>query len=94
MEPQPCNDQQAHMTNVLEILFQCRSSKALFDSDHPDDARDECIRLLLECGARCAMCADTPAVACTIRDALQLARVPQHLNKAVVGMAIALQQPI
>jgi hypothetical protein len=51
VEPQPCDDtQQAHMSLVMEALCTGPHSKELFD-DQPDDARDECTRLLIARGA-------------------------------------------
>ncbi|KAG1654341.1 hypothetical protein FOA52_010652 [Chlamydomonas sp. UWO 241] len=91
MKPQPCDDQRTCMTKVLETLCQGRLSKALFDSDQPDDIRDECIRLLLERGARCTACAGTPVVSRVVCELAQMAHVPQLINDAVVGMAVARQ---
>jgi hypothetical protein len=41
-EPQPCADQQAHMSRVLQACH--GDQKALLNNDQPDDARDECVR--------------------------------------------------
>jgi hypothetical protein len=89
VEPQPSDAQQAHMTVVVEELSQVpyeeedeeeedeeQKLQSLFDDDQPDDARDECIRLLAR----------------IMRDLALLARVPQLINEAVVGMAISQQQ--
>ncbi|KAG1674029.1 hypothetical protein FOA52_000335 [Chlamydomonas sp. UWO 241] len=92
MEPQPCIDQRTCMTKVLEMLCRGQLSKALFVSDQPDDVRDECIYLLLERGARCTACAGTPVVSRIICELAQMARVPQHVNAAVVQLAFARQQ--
>jgi hypothetical protein len=62
----------------------------MFGDDQPDDACDECIRLPLERGARAE--SDSPVVWRIICEYAQLARVPQLLNEAVVGVAIARQQ--
>jgi hypothetical protein len=48
-EPQPCADQQAHSSRVLQACH--GDQKALFNVDQPDDSRDECVRLLLARGA-------------------------------------------
>ncbi|KAG1656409.1 hypothetical protein FOA52_009387 [Chlamydomonas sp. UWO 241] len=92
MEPQPCDDQRARMTRVLEELCQGPCSKALFANDQSDDVRDECIRLLLEPGAQGAVCANTPVVSRIVCELAQLARVPQLINEAVVGMVFAHQE--
>ncbi|KAG1677355.1 hypothetical protein FOA52_010734 [Chlamydomonas sp. UWO 241] len=63
----------------------------LFGADQPDDARDECVRLLLELGAQCGVCADTPVVSRIIREVFTMDRVPQLLNEAVLGVAFARQ---
>jgi hypothetical protein len=44
VEPQPCADQQAHMTKVLKMCH--GGQKALLNVDQPDDSRDECVRLI------------------------------------------------
>ncbi|KAG1674692.1 hypothetical protein FOA52_007216 [Chlamydomonas sp. UWO 241] len=61
---------------------------ALLNDDQPDDARDECIRLLLEHGA-CVVRPQSPVMSRIIRELAQSARVPQRLNEAVLGVAIA-----
>ncbi|KAG1656347.1 hypothetical protein FOA52_011491 [Chlamydomonas sp. UWO 241] len=63
----------------------------LFDDDQPDDARDECICLLLEDGAR-GFDSDSPVMWRIMCELVQLARVPQLINEAVVGLAISKQQ--
>ncbi|KAG1667350.1 hypothetical protein FOA52_001408 [Chlamydomonas sp. UWO 241] len=100
VEPQSSDAQEAHMSRVMEVLCQeveeeqeeeGEGRMKLFDDDHPNDARDECIRLLLERGAAIfevpLIC--RPVVARIIRERAQLARVPQLLNEAVLGVAIA-----
>jgi hypothetical protein len=85
-EPQPSDDQQAHMSMVMEAL-RCDPRK-LLDDDKPDDARDECVRLLFVLGAR-GFDSNSPVVLRIIRESLQLASVPHLINEAVVGLAIA-----
>ncbi|KAG1665035.1 hypothetical protein FOA52_003210 [Chlamydomonas sp. UWO 241] len=87
LEPQPSDAQQALMRKVMQVLFQGPRPKEMFDQDQPDDVRDECVCLLLEHGAR-ALRADRLIVSRIIRDRLRLARVPQLINEAVVGMAV------
>jgi hypothetical protein len=66
---------------------------ALLCDDQPDDARDECIRLVqepLEFGAEgFDMADDIPVVKRIIPECAAMARVPQLLNEAVLGVAIA-----
>lgn len=57
---------------------------SLFDDDQPNNAHDECIRLLLENGADAS-----PVMKRIIREALQMVHVPQLLNEAVLGVALA-----
>ncbi|KAG1674685.1 hypothetical protein FOA52_007209 [Chlamydomonas sp. UWO 241] len=64
---------------------------ALFDDDQPDDVRDESIRLLLEHGAS-AVPYNSPVMSRIIREVFAMARVPQRLNEAVLGVAIARQE--
>ncbi|KAG1677965.1 hypothetical protein FOA52_001383 [Chlamydomonas sp. UWO 241] len=92
---QPGDDaQHAHMSEVMEALCQGPLSNAMFDNDTPDDARDECIRLLLARGARMvpARC-NSPVMARIIHEYAQLASVPQLINDAVVDMAIERKRP-
>jgi hypothetical protein len=64
----------------------------MFGSDQPDDARDECVRLLIERGARGYYYeSKSPVISRIFREALALARVPQLLNEAVLGVAFAQQ---
>jgi ankyrin repeat protein len=97
VESQQARDaQQAHMSKVMEALCEGPLSQALFDSDQPNDERDECIRLLME-RAGADIFADTlhlirPVVLRIFRELSQLARVPQLVNEAVVGIALARQQ--
>ncbi|KAG1655174.1 hypothetical protein FOA52_005792 [Chlamydomonas sp. UWO 241] len=63
----------------------------VFDDDQPDDARDECIRLLLEHGAR-GLNNNSTVMWRIIREYALMARVPQLINEAVVGLAISQQQ--
>lgn len=89
MDPRPCDDQRARMTKVLEMLCKGPGSKSVFDSDKPHDVRDECVRLLLERGACVAHAwCNNPVVSRIICGQAQMARVPQLINKAVVGMAV------
>jgi hypothetical protein len=62
----------------------------MFGNDTPDDARDESVRLL-ERGAFVAR-PTSPVISRIIQECVQLARVPQLLNEAVVGVAVARQQ--
>jgi hypothetical protein len=93
MQPQPCDNQEAHMSKVMEVLMDGPRSGVMFDDDQPDDARDECIRLLLEFGAHMvpARC-NSPVLLRIVRDGLQMARLPHLLNEDVVGVAVAQQQ--
>jgi hypothetical protein len=99
-DPQPSDVQEAHMTKVMEALCQVvyegdeeEQEQTLFDDDQPDAARDESIRLLLEHGATpYVVRANSPIMLRIIREAFALARVPQLLNEAVLGVAIARQQ--
>ncbi|KAG1654688.1 hypothetical protein FOA52_008549 [Chlamydomonas sp. UWO 241] len=92
MEPQLCDDQRARMTRVLEKLCRGPPSKAPFANDQPDDVRDECFRLLLERGACTARAwCDNPVVSRIVCELAQLARVPQLINEAVVGLVFAHQ---
>ncbi|KAG1667353.1 hypothetical protein FOA52_001413 [Chlamydomonas sp. UWO 241] len=102
VELQPSDAQEAHMTKVMEVLCQEVEEEEeeeervkLFVDDHPNDARDECIRLLLERGAAIFDAtlppACRPVLSRIIREHAQLARVPQLLNEAVLGVAIARQ---
>ncbi|KAG1679634.1 hypothetical protein FOA52_006151 [Chlamydomonas sp. UWO 241] len=91
VESQPCDALRAHMSKVVEALCQGPQSEEMFDDDQPDDARDECVRLLLPRGAR-GFDSNGPVVSRIICDLAQLASVPQRINDAVVGMAAAWQQ--
>jgi ankyrin repeat protein len=92
VQPQPSDAQQAHMTKVMEALCQGPRSNELFDVDQPEDARDECVHLLMEYGAQMvpARCS-SPVFKRIIRECFAQARVPQRINEAVLGMAIARQ---
>ena len=93
MEPQPCVAQQVHMNNVMEVLGQGPQSLDLFGDAQPNDARDECILLLLERGASCLVpAACSRVVSSIVCELAKLARVPHLINEAVVGMAHARQQ--
>jgi hypothetical protein len=91
VESQPSDAHKAHMTKVMEVLCHGPRSNEMFGSDRPDDARDECICLLLERGAR-GYDSNSPVISRIIQECVQLARVPQLLNEAVVGVAIAREQ--
>jgi hypothetical protein len=111
VDPQPCDAQQAHMSRVMEALCQDiqvedeeeddedeeheEHFRSLFDDDQqPDDARDECVRLLLEHGSDVVR-GRNPVMKRIIREALAMARVPQRINEAVLGIAISRrQQPV
>jgi hypothetical protein len=82
VESQPSDDQQAHMTNVMGLLCQgpYPRSEEMFGTDQPDDARDECVRLLLERGSSVVR-ATSPVISRIIREYAQLERVPQLLNE-------------
>ncbi|KAG1655617.1 hypothetical protein FOA52_007265 [Chlamydomonas sp. UWO 241] len=77
------------MSRVMEVLMSGPRSGALFDDDQPDDARDECVRLLLEFGAHMvpARC-NSPVMLRIIRKRFALARV------AAEGMVAAHHQPL
>jgi hypothetical protein len=87
------------MNQVMEAMCSGQEDEEeervnLFDDDQPDDTRDECIRLLLlelERGARAAL-PGSPVISRIIREYALMARVPQLLNEAVLGVAIARQQ--
>ncbi|KAG1655176.1 hypothetical protein FOA52_005794 [Chlamydomonas sp. UWO 241] len=107
VEPQPSDAHQAHMTRVVEVLSRARyveddeadeqdeeqapHAVTLFDDDQPDDARDECVRLLLEHGAR-GFTNNSPVMWRIIREYALMARVSQLINEAVVGLASSQQQ--
>ncbi|KAG1674959.1 hypothetical protein FOA52_014754 [Chlamydomonas sp. UWO 241] len=94
VESQPSVAQQAHMSKVMEALCQVPRSNGMFGSDRTVVVRDECIRLLLERGADVFQVplACRPVVSRIIQESVQLARVPQLVNEAIVGLAIARQQ--
>jgi hypothetical protein len=73
--PKPSDAHQAHMTEVLEEFCHGPLSNEMFGSDQPDDARDECVRLILERGARVAR-ADSPVVSRIIRELAQQPLMP------------------
>ncbi|KAG1659659.1 hypothetical protein FOA52_007246 [Chlamydomonas sp. UWO 241] len=85
-ESQPCDTQQAHVSEAMEVLRQGPRSEELFEDDQPDGVRDECVRLLLELGAPYTNSACESRI---IREGLALARVPQLINEAIVDMAVA-----
>ncbi|KAG1678303.1 hypothetical protein FOA52_013924 [Chlamydomonas sp. UWO 241] len=87
-EPRPSDAQQAHMSLVMEAFCQGPLSQAMLDDDESDAARDECICLLLEHAAR-GYDSNIPAVTRIVRELAALARVPQRINEAVLGMAFA-----
>jgi hypothetical protein len=91
VESQPCAAQQAHMSKVVEALCEGPRSNEIFGSDQPDEARDECVRMLLERGASHPR-RRSPVVSRIIQEYVQLARVPQLVNEAVVSVAHARQQ--
>jgi hypothetical protein len=104
VDPLACDAQQEHMTKVMEALFQGRQEDEdedaeewqevrvnVFGVDMPDNARDECVRLMFEHGAG-GYDPSSPVIRRIIREHAQLARVPQLLNVAVLGMAIKRQQ--
>jgi ankyrin repeat protein len=93
MEPQPSDAQKAHMNEVVEVLCHTQGprSQEMFDNDTPDGARDECVALLLELGAD-SFNLRRPVIARIIRECFALARVPQLVNEAIVGMAMVRQQ--
>ncbi|KAG1674962.1 hypothetical protein FOA52_014757 [Chlamydomonas sp. UWO 241] len=91
VESQPSDAQQEHMSTVMEALHGGPWSNAMFGSDQPDVARDERIRMLFERGASYPSM-PSPVVSRIICEMAQLARVPQLLNEAFVGVAIARQQ--
>ncbi|KAG1665618.1 hypothetical protein FOA52_011449 [Chlamydomonas sp. UWO 241] len=83
----PSDAQQARMSMVMEALCEGPRSNEMFDQDQPDDVRDDCVCLLLERGAH-VLRADSPVVSRIVREHALLARVPQLINEAVVGMAV------
>jgi hypothetical protein len=90
VEPQPSDAQQAHMDQGDGGAVQGERSNELFDVDQPDDARDECVHLLVEYGAH-GFDTGRPVFKRIIRECFAQARVPQRINEAVLGMAIARQ---
>jgi ankyrin repeat protein len=105
VDPQACDAQQEHMTKVMEVLSQRRLDLhwdvdnddepqqvevGPLSVDQPDSARDECVRLMFEHGAG-GYDPNSPVIRRIIREYAQLARVPQLLNLAVVGLAIERQ---
>jgi hypothetical protein len=105
-DPQPGDAQQAHMNEVVEILVGRAAlghdpdeedsegeeeRKSLLSDDQPDNARDECVRLLLELDADIFNLPRCPVISRIIRECVAMARVPQLLNEAVLGVAIARQ---
>jgi hypothetical protein len=91
VESQPNDAQQAHVSKVMEVLHGGPRSNVMFGSDQPDDVRDECIHLLLERGASYPL-TRSPVVSRIIKEYVQLARVPQLVNEAIVGVAFMLKQ--
>jgi hypothetical protein len=89
VDPQPSDAQQAymskHMTEVMEALSLAPRSKQLLYDTKPDDTRDECVRLLLEHGAR-GYDSSSPVVSRIVCALAQQALVQQRTNEAVVGM--------
>jgi hypothetical protein len=79
------------MSMATEALCQGPRTSDIFGSDHQDDARDESVRLLLEFGARVSNRTNNPCVSRIIREALQIACMPQLLNDAIVGVAVVRQ---
>jgi hypothetical protein len=90
-EPQPSDAQQAHMTIVMETFCRGPLTKEMFEDDQPDDVRDECVCMLLEFGARVSNTTTNPCVSRIIREVFAMARVPQRINEAVLGIAAARQ---
>ncbi|KAG1659885.1 hypothetical protein FOA52_002130 [Chlamydomonas sp. UWO 241] len=84
------------MTKVMEALCQGPRSSEMFGSDQPDDARDECVSVLLARGADIFQVppACRPVMRRVLHDLAQLALVPQLLNEAVVGVATARRQTL
>jgi hypothetical protein len=64
------------LSRVMEVLMDGPRSGELFDDDQPNVARDECVHLLLEFGARMvpARC-NSPVMVRIIRERFALARV-------------------
>ncbi|KAG1652957.1 hypothetical protein FOA52_009231 [Chlamydomonas sp. UWO 241] len=85
-ELQPCDAQVAHVSRVMEVLRQGPRAMELFEDDQSNGVRDECVRLLLELGAPYTSSRCESRI---IREGLALAHVPQLINEAVVGMAVA-----
>jgi hypothetical protein len=101
MDPQPCDAHLAHMTEVMRSFSFCRQEDSdeeeesdepvgLFAVDQPNNARDECVLLLLEHGAA-GYDPASPVMRRIISECVALARAPQLLNEAVMGVAIARQ---
>ncbi|KAG1677395.1 hypothetical protein FOA52_010775 [Chlamydomonas sp. UWO 241] len=82
--PQPSDAQAAHMSKVMQALCQGPRSAKMFEEDRPDDARDACIRMLLERGA-CALRVGSLVVSRIMRERAPLTAVPQPVNEAAVG---------
>ncbi|KAG1676527.1 hypothetical protein FOA52_000070 [Chlamydomonas sp. UWO 241] len=96
----PGADQQAHMTKVIEALCQVEDEDededervSQLDDYQPDDARDECVRPLIKLGADIfnPILRHT-VIARIVREVFAMARVPQLLNEAVLGVALAREQ--
>ncbi|KAG1681541.1 hypothetical protein FOA52_014047 [Chlamydomonas sp. UWO 241] len=92
-QPQACDAQEAHMSRVMDALMQGPLSGAKAGDDQPDDARDECVRLLLDFGAS-GFSVTYTCEKRIVRELAALARVPRIINDALVGLAVALQPPL
>ncbi|KAG1673066.1 hypothetical protein FOA52_013135 [Chlamydomonas sp. UWO 241] len=102
VEPQPSDAQQARMTTVWVTLRheaeyeedeEALVQEVMFEDwlfyayAQPDDARDECVRLLLAHGAY-GITNNNPVVWRIMREMAQLARMPQLINEAVAGTVV------
>ncbi|KAG1672195.1 hypothetical protein FOA52_002895 [Chlamydomonas sp. UWO 241] len=85
---QPSHAHKAHMRQVVEALRQGPRFHEIFFIDQPDDARDECVRLLLAGGVTDLR---GRVVVRIVHEMAQMARVPQIVNKAIVGRSVARQ---
>ncbi|KAG1673305.1 hypothetical protein FOA52_002585 [Chlamydomonas sp. UWO 241] len=86
---QECAALRAQMTAVMTTLCQGPRSEQIF-GEQPDKDRDNCVRLLLECGAdmfdpNVARC--RTVVTRLTSEAMEQSRLPQTINEAIVGLA-------
>ncbi|KAG1678156.1 hypothetical protein FOA52_016092 [Chlamydomonas sp. UWO 241] len=111
-DPPPRDAQQAHMTQVLEALCEVQVEDSnevdeehsghvtyfwcVFD-DTVHEARDGCVRMLLERGADVfapGVANSRRVVARVVRECVQLAGVPRLIPQAIAGTAGAWKSPL